>query len=115
MYARVWRFSVLPDRIEPFAAACRSVGEINQKRPGYRGLMVLRGGLRDNPQSTVVSVWDSLEALRASESDVFQKAVARALACCKPGAALQEEDVLICDFAAAEKPKPGKPKRHKRK
>ena len=105
MYARVWRFIVLPEKVEQFAAACRSVGAINWKRAGFRGLVVSRGGQRDSPDSTVVSVWDSLEALRASESDAFQKAVARAVACCKPGAVLREEEILICEFASPSKKK----------
>jgi heme-degrading monooxygenase HmoA len=108
MYARVWKLSVLPDRVQQFAAACRSVGTLNRKRAGFRGLIVLRGGPRDAPESTVVSVWDSLEELRASESAAFQKAVARALACCKRGAVLREEEMLIWEFAAPKK----KTKRH---
>ena len=110
MYARVWRFSVFPEKVEQFAAACRSVGAINWKRAGFRGLVVLRGGPRDTPESTVVSAWDSLEGLRASEGDAFQQAVARALACCKPGAVLREEDVLICEFASPKKSKTKKTK-----
>ncbi len=105
MYARVWRLKILPDKVDQFAEACRSVGVLNRKRAGFRGLVVLRGGQRDAPEATVVSVWDSLEALRASESDAFQKAVARALACCKSGAVLQEEEILIWEFASHSKKK----------
>ena len=108
MYARVWKLSVLPDKVEQFTAACRSVGALNRKRAGFRGLVILRGGQRDAPESTVVSVWDSLEALRASESAAFQKAVARALRCCKRGSTLSEEEILIWEFADPKKKK----KRH---
>jgi heme-degrading monooxygenase HmoA len=104
MYARVWKLSVLPDKVEQFATACRAVGALNRKHAGFRGLVVLRGGRRDAPSSTVVSVWDSLEALRNSETESFHGAVARALACCKPGAELQEDDVLVCDFTPAGAP-----------
>ena len=103
MYARVWRFNVLSENVERFAAACRAVGVVNRTHSGFRGFVVVRGGPRDAPECTVVSVWDSLEALRASEGPLFQKLVARALACCKPGTVLQEEDVLICEFASAKK------------
>lgn len=105
MYARVWKFHVPPEQVEQFAAACRAVGVVNRKRSEYRGLVLVRGGPLDNPECTVVSVWDSLEALRASENEAFQKAVARALDFCEPGTALQEEDVLICDFTPARTPK----------
>jgi len=105
MYARVWRFTVLPEKVEQFARACRSVGALNRKRAGFRGLVVSRGGQRDSPESTVVSVWDSLEDLRASENDAFQKAVARAMACCKDGAVMREEEILIWEFAVPKKKK----------
>jgi len=107
MYARVWSFNLFPERVEQFAAGCRSVGALNRKRAGFRGMVVLRGGQRDTPESTVVSVWDSLEDLRASESDAFQKALARVLACCKRGAVMREEEILICEFSAPKKKKKG--------
>jgi len=109
MYARIWKFSVFTEKIEQYARGCRSVLALNRKRPGFSGLVVLRGGPRDAPESTVVSVWDSLEALRASESDSFQKAVSRVLACCKRDAVLREEEVLICEFAFPKKKKKGRP------
>jgi heme-degrading monooxygenase HmoA len=115
MYARVWRLVLLPEKVEQFAAACRSVGIMNRKRPGFRGLTVLRGGLRDSPDSTVVSLWESLEDLRASESQAFQKAVARALTCCREGGQLREEEVLVCEVpggkARASAKKARRPKR----
>jgi heme-degrading monooxygenase HmoA len=103
MYARVWKFSVFPERVEQFAAACQSVLTLLQKRAGFRALVVVRGGRQDAPESTVVSAWDSLEALRASESGAFQRAVARVLACCKRGAVMREEEVLVCAFAPPKK------------
>jgi heme-degrading monooxygenase HmoA len=119
MYARVWKFNVLSEKVEEFGSACRAVGAVNRKRAEFRGFIVVRGGSLDNPECTVVSVWDSLEALRASEGEAFQKAVARALACCRPGAALQEEDVLICDFSPARAPKvrtaKGRPAKRKKR
>jgi heme-degrading monooxygenase HmoA len=95
MYARVWRVSMLPENVERFASACRSVSVLNKKKVGYRGLCVLRGGPLDHPEVTVVSLWESLSALRASESEVFQKAVAEALGYSLPGAGLREEQILV--------------------
>jgi len=105
MYARVWKFNIFPERVEQYAAGCRAVLALNRKRAGFRGLVVSRGGPRDAPESTVVSVWDSLENLRASESDAFQKAVARVMACCKSGAVLREEEILVWEFAVPKKKK----------
>jgi heme-degrading monooxygenase HmoA len=103
MYARVWKISVLPENVPPFASSCRSVGVLNSSKEGYCGLLVLRGGPLDSPDATVVSLWDSLEALRASESDQFQSAVAQALACCQPGVVLREEEVLVWEFPSSKK------------
>jgi hypothetical protein len=100
MYARVWKISVLPENVERFATACHSVGVVNNKKKGYRGLLILRGGSLDNPEATVVSLWESLGALRASESDAFQRAVAGALACCEPGTVLREEKILLWEVPA---------------
>jgi heme-degrading monooxygenase HmoA len=100
MYARVWKISVLPENVERFAAACRSVGVVNSRKKGYRGLLILRGGSLDSPEATVVSLWESLGALRASESEAFQKAVAGALACCEPGTVLREEKILLWEVPA---------------
>jgi|SRR3990170_2232692 len=111
MYARVWKFSVFPERVEQFRAACKSVLGILRKRVGFRALVVVRGGPRDTPESMVVSAWDSLEALRASENDAFQRAVARVLACCKRDAVMREEEVLVCEFASPKKKKRGRPSR----
>ena len=117
MYARVWKFNVLPEKLDEFAAACRAVGAINHRSPEFRGFVVVRGGPKDSPECTVVSVWISLEALRASENEAFQQAVSRALTYCKPGAALQEEDVLVCDFSPPKKPaaKRARPKPSKKR
>lgn len=116
MYARVWKFNLFPDKVEQFETGCRSVLALNRKRPGCRGLVVLQGGLRDVPEATVVSLWDSLEDLRASESEAFQQAVAKVMVCCKSGAVLREEEVLICELDSAKKQKPKpKPKPKKKK
>jgi heme-degrading monooxygenase HmoA len=109
MYARVWRVSMLPENVERFALACRSVSALNKKKVGYRGLFVLRGGPLDHPEATVVSLWESLPALRASESEVFHKAVAEVLGYSLPGAALREEQILVWETI----PKTGKKSKSK--
>ena len=114
MYARVWKIAILPENVPQFAAACRSVGVLNSSRKGYRGLLVLRGGPLDNQDATIVSLWDSLEALRASESEKFQSAVAQALACCQPGAVLREEEILVWSLPAPNSKKAIKKKTTKK-
>ena len=109
MYARVWKVAVLPERLHAFTAACSATSALVRKRPGFRGVIVVRGGLKDAPECMIVSVWDSLETLRASEDEAFQHSVAGILACCSPGTVLQEEDVLLCEFPADGKAKMKRP------
>jgi heme-degrading monooxygenase HmoA len=109
MYARVWKVAVAPENLNAFTAACNNTSGVVRKHRGFRGAMVIRGGPKDVPECTIISVWDSLENLRDSENEAFQKSVAGILACCKPGTVLQEEDVLICDFGADGKVKTTKP------
>lgn len=115
MYARVWKIRVLPENVERFISACRPAAAANNEREGYRGLLILRGGPLDNPEATVVSLWESLEALRASESDTFQEAVAEALACCEPGAVLREEEILLWELPTPQDKAKNKSKKKPRK
>jgi heme-degrading monooxygenase HmoA len=115
MYARVWRAEILPDKVEEITAACRAADVLNRKRAGYSGLVVTRGGQRDSPDCTVVSLWDSLENLRNSETEAFKNTVARRfMVCCKSGATLREEEVVFCDFATSAKKKSATKKRGSR-
>jgi heme-degrading monooxygenase HmoA len=102
MHARVWKFVILPGKVEEFAAACKSAIAILRGQPGFRSLLVLRSGLGDMLEATVVSVWDSLVALRNSETSAFQKAIANVLTLCEPRPSMREEEVLVSEFPAPD-------------
>jgi hypothetical protein len=53
-------------------------------------------------EATVVSVWDSLVALRDSESNVFPQALAHTLTLCEPHPSMREEEVLVSEFPSAK-------------
>src|ERR1700674_1810561 len=75
MYARVWKFNILPGKGEEFAAAINSFIRLRRRQAGFRGVLVLRGGPGEKLEATGLSAWDSLEALRNSETSAYQEAL----------------------------------------
>jgi heme-degrading monooxygenase HmoA len=103
MYARVWKLVVLPGKDEEFAEAVNSVMPVYRHQSGFHSLLVLRGGPAERPETTLVSAWESLDALRNSETtSAFQQAVVRILSCCEPHPSMREEQVLVSEFPAQE-------------
>jgi len=102
MYARVWKFVILPGKVEEFVVAAKSAIPILQRQPGFRSLLVLRSGPGERLEATVISTWASIEALRESETPAFQKALSRALAVCEPRPFMREEEVLVSEFATED-------------
>jgi heme-degrading monooxygenase HmoA len=101
MYARVWRAGILPGKVEEYTAAVRAVVPILRQQAGFRSLVVLRGGPGDRLESTVISVWETLVALRDSETPEFERAVALVLSFCERHPSMREEEVLIDEFASS--------------
>jgi heme-degrading monooxygenase HmoA len=102
MYARVWKFVILPGKVEEFAVAAKAAIPILQRQPGFRGLLVLRSGPGEGLEATVVSTWASIDALRDSEKAVFQQALADTLSILEPHPTLREEEVVVSEFAPAD-------------
>ena len=100
MYARVWRFGILPGKAEEFEAFVKSIVPAWRQMAGFRGLLVLRTGPGEMLDTTVVSTWETLEDLRGSENSTFQKSVARALSFCEPHPSMREEQVVVNEFVS---------------
>jgi hypothetical protein len=83
MYARVWKFSILPEKVDEFIAASNAVVPLLRQQPGFRNLVVLRGGSVERLEGTAISAWESL---------VFS--------CCQPRPSVREEEVVISEFAS---------------
>jgi heme-degrading monooxygenase HmoA len=103
MYARVWKLVVLPEKGEEFAAAVNSALPILRKQAGFRGCLALRGGPGEKLEATVVSAWDSLVALRDSETPAFQIALAHVLSFCEHRPFMREEEVLVSEFVSQDR------------
>ena len=104
MHARVTQFQLLPGKLQDFAIALDSLVPLMREQAGFRSLIVLRGEATPGapPQATVITLWDSLEALRASEENLyFYRAMARVLEFSEGFPAIHEHKVLIYEFSAA--------------
>jgi len=100
MHARVTQFRILPDKLENFRLASNSIRPIIRKQAGFRALLVLRTGEEAAPEATVVSVWDSHEALRGSEKNLFlYQAISRVLGYCEGFPLIKEYEVISSEFA----------------
>jgi quinol monooxygenase YgiN len=105
MYARVWQLRIRPGRTEEFKATLDSLHPTAERQPGYRSFVALGSSKEKAPKVTVISLWDSLEAMRASERNMFlMQAISRLLGCCEGFPQITEQEVLIGEFRAA----PGK-------
>ena len=102
MYARVWKAGILPGKVGDFTAATKAVIPILNRQPGFRSLLALRSGPGDMLEATVISVWDSLDALRDSENSAYAQVVAHILSFCERHPSMREEEVLLSELASPE-------------
>jgi quinol monooxygenase YgiN len=99
MFARITKLRVLPGKLNEFSAAIDSLRPAARKQNGYRGVLVLRAG-EDGPDVTLISIWDSLQDLRASESNMYYfEVISRLFACCEGYPLMHEEEVLLNEVA----------------
>ncbi len=101
MHARMTEVHVLPGKIKAFARAVESTVPMLRKQEGFRALLVLRLSKKDPATAMVVSVWDSLADLKASEKNLFlYQALSRVMKHSKGFPHISECEVLLTEFAA---------------
>jgi quinol monooxygenase YgiN len=101
MHARVWQLRLRPGKVQDFKDTLSSVADLAQQQEGYRGVLALASGKSESPDVTVVALWDSLQAIRASENNLFlTQAISRFLACCEDLPHITEQELLASDFIA---------------
>ncbi len=100
MYARVTHYRILPGKLEEFTSAVDSLMPAVQKLKGFRFVVVLKGDAQHRQEATAVSMWESLEDLHAGDNNVFYyQALARLLKCCDGFPTIDEQEVLVSEFA----------------
>ena len=101
MHARVWQLHIRPGKVQDFKDTLSSVVDMARQQAGYRGVLALRSGKSESPDVTVVALWDSLQAIRASENNLFlTQAISCFLACCAGLPHITEQELLASDFIA---------------
>src|SRR5580700_1457243 len=101
MHARVWQLDVRAGKVQDFHEILSSLVELARQQDGYRGVLALASGKSQSPDVTLVALWDSLEAIRASEDNLFlAQAIARFLACCDGFPHITQKELLASDFIA---------------
>jgi len=102
MYVRLWRLNVPPAKLEEFMQAVQSLLPAVRQVWGFRGVLVLRSDA-DAKALQVLSLWESLEALRSSEKNMlFYQAMMRLKACAEGFPSIDEHQVLIKELPAAQ-------------
>jgi quinol monooxygenase YgiN len=100
MYARLWRFTIAPGKLDEFVASVRSLLPEAKKERGFRGFILLRG-LIDEPKTycTMLGLWQSRAHLRASDEGLFlPRALAHLITSCEGYPIIQEQDVLLSEI-----------------
>ena len=105
MHARVWQLHLRPGMVQDFQHILSSLVELAREQDGYRGIVALSSGKSESPDVTLITLWDSLEAIRASENSLFlTQAISRFLVCCDGLPHITEQNLLASDFIAISAP-----------
>lgn len=100
MYARVTEFSVPLEKLQGFVQVIESFLPLLREQAGFQSLLVLKGG-GSSPLIRVVSLWDSLEHLKASEESMVlsrRGALTGVMEFSKGFPSIEECEVLLSDF-----------------
>jgi heme-degrading monooxygenase HmoA len=101
MHARLWQLHIRPGMVQDFQNILSSLAELARQQEGYRGVLALCFGKWESPDVTLVALWDSLEAIRVSENNLFlTHAIARYQACCEGFPHITVQELLASDFIA---------------
>ena len=101
MHARVWLLHIRPGKVQDFQAILSSLVDLARQQEGYRGVLAFASGKSEAPDVTLVALWESLAAIRASENNLFLvQAISRFLVCCEGLPHITEQELLASDLVA---------------
>ncbi len=102
MHARITEFRLLPGKLNEFKRVVDSLLPMARQQAGMRALVVLRTPEHGLEGVTVVSVWDSVDAMRASEKNMyFYQALARIKLVTDGIPIIREHEVIATHLAPA--------------
>jgi heme-degrading monooxygenase HmoA len=75
MIARIWRGRTLPDRSDDYLTVLERTGLAEYRAtPGNRGVLVLRRESEGAAEFTILTLWDSMDAIRGFAGDDPERA-----------------------------------------
>lgn len=99
MHARIWQLRVRRGKLEEFKNALHSLIPAAQQQGGFLGVLALGSDEKEASDISLISLWESLNALRASERNMLvAQAISRFVSCCEGLPQIQEREVLASDF-----------------
>ena len=100
MVARVTHYHVRPGKVEEFITTITALTSALDQVKGFRLLLVLRGEDPKSREVTSISIWDSPEDVRNSDSDArYYNAISRLIGCCESFDLMHGHEVLMAKFA----------------
>jgi heme-degrading monooxygenase HmoA len=100
MVARVTHYRIRPGKLEEFKATAQSLTATIDKLKGFRVLVVLRADESSSEEAMAISIWDSAEDMRDSDSDsLYYHVVSKLISCCESFSPMHEQEVLVSKFA----------------
>jgi Antibiotic biosynthesis monooxygenase len=101
MPAHVWQLHVRHGMVQDFKETLSSLVELAREQDGYRGIVALASSNSESPDVTLLALWDSLDAMRASENSLFlTQAISLFMVCCEGLPHITEQKLLGSDFIA---------------
>lgn len=100
MVARVTHYRIRPGKLEEFTATVQSLTGAMDKLKGFRVLLVLRGDESSGQEAMAMSIWDSVEDMKDTDSDSFYyHVVSKLIGCCESFSPMHEQEVMVSKFA----------------
>jgi heme-degrading monooxygenase HmoA len=99
MIARVTHYRIRPGKLAEFTSTIESLTSAIDKLKGFRVLLVLRGEEPSDQEVTAISIWESVEDMKDSDSNsLYYRVVARLIGCCESFSPMHEQEVLVSKF-----------------
>jgi hypothetical protein len=90
--------------MEEFKRAIDSFVPFAQRRRGFLGILPLYSGGRRASETTLVALWETLGAMRASErAGLVSQAISRFLSCCDGSPRIEKLEISASESLLAKK------------
>jgi heme-degrading monooxygenase HmoA len=100
MIARVTHYRIRPGKLTEFTSTVESLTSAMDKLKGFRVLLVLGGEEPSDQGVMAISIWDSVEAMKDTDSNsLYYRVVSRLIGCCESFSPMHEHEVLVSKFS----------------